>query len=82
MTDRGSLELTAHDLVEKVAPEIRDLRRLGVGCCLLVFDFEPGGNAAFVSGSRRTDLVRVAASLVLEAAAGRAGSVFDRERAT
>lgn len=76
-TNQAVLELEARELVQRIAPELRRLRPSGRGFALLLFDHESPGAAAYVSGSRRGDLVRVLGSLVLGLAAGGIRSAFD-----
>lgn len=80
MTHRALLELEARELVNRIAPELRRLRPAGKGFALVLFDHEAQGSVAYLSDSRRSDLVRTAASLVMEAAGGGLRSAFDEER--
>lgn len=82
MTDRGTLEIACREALQRIGKELRDIEPAGLGFALLVFDFGPGGNLAYVSNARREDMLRAMREFIEKNEAGGVGTVFDQGRKT
>ncbi len=80
MTDRGTLEILAAESARRIADELKRSLPRGVGFAVLVFDFGPGGNLAYVSNAERADMLKAMREFIAKHEGEGVKSVFGGPR--
>lgn len=81
MTDRGTLEILAGEAAARIGVELKAALPKDVGFAVLVFDFGPKGNLAYVSNAHRADMLKAMQEFIAKhQAPGGVPSVFGGQR--